>query len=478
MPTMDGYEFVRRLREDPEIGKIPAIFSTAHYLSRESQALAEKCGVTSIIYKPCEPQVVLDIVGAALQDAAAPGPAARPETEEFDREHQRLLTNKLAEKTDQLRDVNTKLTALIELSTELAQERDPAELLDRYCSVAREVIGARWTLVVLLKPTQKTIQHLGIVGLDLEDSPALRSTLLETGIFRTVISEGRTICLSDVTSTPGALMLPDRLPRAESLLVVPLSMREQVYGWICLADKLGFEAFSEQDQQLTLALAAKMAVAYDNACLYSNSVEYASKLEAEISEREKVERQLGESKARLAGIIDSAVDSIITIDSGQRVLMFNGAAEKMFRCRAAEVIGQSLDRFIPPRFRPNHSRDIGKFGETGVTTRAMGATRAVSGIRADGQEFPMEASISQMQVGGQKLYTVIMRDITERKRAEFALRNAKDFSENLIQTANVIILGLDLEGNINTFNETAEKITGYTATELKGRSWGVSIYGH
>ena len=66
MPTMDGYEFVRQLREDLAVGQTPVVFSTAHYLSRESQALAEKCGVASIIYKPCEPQTVLDIVSAAL----------------------------------------------------------------------------------------------------------------------------------------------------------------------------------------------------------------------------------------------------------------------------------------------------------------------------------------------------------------------------------------------------------------------------
>src|SRR2546428_13126315 len=66
MPTMDGYEFVRQLREDPVIGKTVVVFSTAHFLSREAQALAEKCGVTSIIYKPCEPQTVLDIVATAL----------------------------------------------------------------------------------------------------------------------------------------------------------------------------------------------------------------------------------------------------------------------------------------------------------------------------------------------------------------------------------------------------------------------------
>lgn len=425
MPTMDGYEFVRRLREDAEIGKTPVIFSTAHYLSRESQALAEKCGVSAIIYKPCEPQVVLDIVANALAGQAAPEPAPLP-VEEFDREHQRLLTNKLAEKTEQLRDTHGKLTALVELSTDLASERDPVELLDRYCSVAREVIGARWTLVVFLDGNRKEVQHLGLIGLEFADSLELRSALLSTGLFKTVISEGRTVCLSDVTSTPTELRLPNPLPRAASLLVAPLVMRGLAYGWICLADKLGLEAFSEQDQQLAMAMAAKMAVAYDNARLYSESMRYASKLETEISERAKAERELNESRARLAGIIDSAMDSIVTVDSDQQIVRFNQAAEKMFRCTAAEAIGQSLDRFIPPRFRPTHAKDIRKFGETGVTTRAMAATRAVSGLRADGEEFPLEASISQIEVAGQKLYTVIMRDISERKRAEAELKHSHE----------------------------------------------------
>jgi PAS domain S-box-containing protein len=126
------------------------------------------------------------------------------------------------------------------------------------------------------------------------------------------------------------------------------------------------------------------------------------------------------------------MDSIITIDSSHRVLMFNSAAEKMFRCAAKEAIGQPLDRFIPARFRSTHSQDIRKFGDTGVTTRAMGSARSVSGLRADGQEFPMEASISQIEVQGHRLYTVIMRDITERKQAEGELRAANQHLERTL----------------------------------------------
>lgn len=431
MPTMDGYEFVRRLRADPAICQIPVVFSTAHYLSRESQALADKCGVTSTIFKPCEPQLVMDIIEAALSGQSQPAPAPA-KAEDYDREHLQLLTNQLSEKANQLRAAHAKLSALIELSIDLAKERDPVQLLNRYCSVAREIIGARWTLVALLETDRKAVQHLAVVGIDLKDTTTLHSALLETGIFVTLMKEGRSICLNDLSSVPVPLHLPEGLPRAGSLLVAPLAIRGNVDGWICLADKLGFDVFSEQDEQLATDLAGKMAVAYDNARLYSDSMKYASKLEAEISERAKVEQELSESKARLAGIINSALDSIITIDSNQIVLMFNGGAEKTFGCTAAEAIGQSLDRFIPSRFRSMHAKDIHRFGETGVTTRAMASMRAVTGLRANGEEFPVEASISQIEIGDQKLYTVIMRDITERKQAEGKLKEANQRLEQTL----------------------------------------------
>src|ERR1043166_2535909 len=145
-------------------------------------------------------------------------------------------------------------------------------------------------------------------------------------------------------------------------------------------------------------------------------------------------------------ILNSVMDSIITVDSDQRVVMFNAAAEKMFGCVAAEVIGKTLDRFIPPRFRPNHGKDINRFGETGVSTRAMTAARAISALRADGQEFPVEASISQIQIEGQKLYTVIMRDITDRKRAEQALKASESEMQALFSSMTDVVIVYDSQG--------------------------------
>jgi PAS domain S-box-containing protein len=146
----------------------------------------------------------------------------------------------------------------------------------------------------------------------------------------------------------------------------------------------------------------------------------------DISARKRAEQDLRDSQVRLEGVVESAMDAIVTVDAAQRVVLFNAAAEKMFRCEAAEAVGRPLDRFIPPRFRGEHGRHIEGFGRTGVTTRAMAGARAVAGLRADGEEFPLEASISQIEAGGQKLYTVIMRDITERQRAEEELRASEE----------------------------------------------------
>src|SRR5213594_1382709 len=92
-------------------------------------------------------------------------------------------------------------------------------------------------------------------------------------------------------------------------------------------------------------------------------------------DQQRTEAALRDSQTRLAGVIDSAMDAIITVDSDQRILVFNRAAEKMFRCLAAEAIGQSLERFIPERYRTVHSAHIQSFSQTGTTTRAMAGSR-------------------------------------------------------------------------------------------------------
>jgi PAS domain S-box-containing protein len=147
---------------------------------------------------------------------------------------------------------------------------------------------------------------------------------------------------------------------------------------------------------------------------------FVSSTEAETS---RMRDALDASQARLSAIVDSAMDAIITVDAEHRIVLFNRAAEQMFRCSREQALGSPLDRFIPARFRAAHRGHIEQFGQTGVTSRRMGDFTTLWAVRADGDgEFPIEASISQATEDGQRYYTVILRDITVRKRHEDELR--------------------------------------------------------
>jgi PAS domain S-box-containing protein len=122
--------------------------------------------------------------------------------------------------------------------------------------------------------------------------------------------------------------------------------------------------------------------------------------------------------ARLAGLLESAMDAIITVDEAQNIILYNRAAETIFGWPAADVLGQPLTKLIPGRFHGSHAGHMKRFGTTGVTSRRMSGNNLVYGLRRNGGEFPVEASISQLETPEGRLYTVILRDATERIRAQ------------------------------------------------------------
>src|SRR5215213_2788195 len=185
---------------------------------------------------------------------------------------------------------------------------------------------------------------------------------------------------------------------------------------------------------------------------------------------------LTRNEAQLAGIIDSAMDAIITTDESQNIVLFNTAAEKLFSCSSAEALGHSINRFIPERFRRVYEEHMRKFVEEGGTPRLNGSSEELYGLRTSGEEFPMEASISQIEIGGRKLYTVILRDITKTRQAVDQLRESEERFRNLADSAPAMIWLADPENRCTYVNKQWLDFTGRTADEELGAGWMRSVH--
>jgi len=179
----------------------------------------------------------------------------------------------------------------------------------------------------------------------------------------------------------------------------------------------------------------------------------------------------------LAGIFESAMDAIITVDQQQKIILFNRAAEVMFGWRRQDVMHQPLEKLIPGRFRLAHARQLEQYGDTSAASRRMGGLDlVVHGLRANGEEFPLNVSISQVATSGGTLFTAIVRDVTAQQASQQASQAQLTLLETSISHLNDMVVITEAESidepgpRIVFVNAAFERHTGYSCAEVLGRS--------
>jgi PAS domain S-box-containing protein len=443
MPVMDGYELVRQLRLDPATSSIPVVFYTAHYGEREARALALSNGVAYVLTKPVQSAEVLTIVGRVLSgEAETRTPSvASPAPAEIDRDHLRLVTDKLSEKTSDLRTANARLRAIINIGLDLASERDPDRLLESVCVAARDLFGATYITLGVLEGNTRRVQHVVTCGAD--GTCGTRPDWIETGdavpgILGTVVAERRTMRGDNPAGDPASLQLPLLHPAVRAFLAVPIASPGHVYGWMCLVCNEG-RSFTGDDEDLVTALSGQVGRIYE--------------LEHEILERQEAESAVRQTRARLAAIVDSSDDAIFSCALDDTILTWNAGAERLFEHTASEAIGRSRALIAA----------VGKTAElTAILERVAGGEASepfeTQRTRKDGSIIDISLKISPMRdPTGRVIGTsTIAQNITSRKKTAADLKQADERIAFALQSADVGIWDMDYSTGVLQWSEILE----------------------
>lgn len=175
------------------------------------------------------------------------------------------------------------------------------------------------------------------------------------------------------------------------------------------------------------------------------------------------------AETRLQAIIDTAVDGIIIIDASGIVRLYNPACERLFGFPPAEVLGRNVSMLMPEPYRGEHDGYLDAYNRTGQR-KIIGIGRDVIGRRKDGSTFPMHLSVGECRDGDESLFIGIIHDITVRKRAETELRRSEAHLRSIIEAAPDAVIVIDERGLIETFSPMAERLFGYSASEIIGKN--------
>ncbi len=296
------------------------------------------------------------------------------------------------------------VTALLESAKVVLEYQDFEEAAQVIYNLCKNLISATTGYVAIKgadgKENKSVVLDIGDYACNVD--PNLPIPI--QGLCERTYSSGKPVYENDFAKSEWARHFPAGHFKLENIMFAPILFNDEAVGLISLANKKG--GFTSNDIRISLAFAEILAIALHN---------------------DMITESLKDKEERFRSITKSASDAIVTADCDGKVTDWNDAASRIFGYSATSIIGKPLDTLIPKRFRKDHSSGFSKFIMT-VKSPISGDTVELTGLKQNGCEFPLEMSLSTWNSNGKLYSTGIIRDITERKRADEEIQSMAKFS--------------------------------------------------
>jgi diguanylate cyclase (GGDEF)-like protein/PAS domain S-box-containing protein len=498
MPNMNGFEFIRRMRAEPEIADTPVIFYTSSYSTREAGKLARACGVRWVLRKPSAPELILRTVHEALGlGGAEPDPVSEapgPRLAAIDRQLTAYLdeletsgqlmsqlgaggapqsaataqiTQRFTQSLTDFQSVGLRLTALIDMSIEMVAERDPLHLLETACRVARHIAAARYAAVGIVDEGGAKLRHFTLRGLEPDQWRRLPHMAPAAGALGELLAGRGPLRRSELDGDPQTLGLPPWHPPVHSFLGVPIASAGRSYGWIYLVDKSGAEEFSEIDERAVATVATQLAVAYENLSLYAEIQANVAQLQEELAARQRITDQLADSDARFRQLAENIHEVFFLIDTARAEMLYISPAYEAIwghSCASLYAKPDSWMDAVHPDDRAQLGAEHGRDGAFDQRYRIVRPDGEIRWIHARG--FPVrDPNGVRYRLAG------VAADITQQMQLQQSLREREAGLQRAQLVARMAHVVTGEDGAFQSWSATLPQLIGRGAIPDSGRTW-------